>query len=157
MNTLGKVLETFSAKKGEKGLPRPEVPLLNVIYKFGIQYDKFAGKDEEKAVMIVGKNAYELALSQGIDLKYGSLGENILLDFNPHDYCVGTVLKMGTCVLEITQHCTICNHLNVFDESLPMLLKECRGLYCKVLKSGSIYKNMRVNHVKDTLLNEKIA
>lgn len=157
MHTLGKVIGTFSAKKGQSGLPRPKVDQLNAVYKFGIQNDKFAGKEEEKAVMIVGIKAYDLARNKDIHLEYGSLGENILFDFNPHEYAIGTVFEIGTCVLEITQHCTICNHLSVFDDNLPTLVKQCRGLYCKILKSGTIHKNMKISLLKEVLYNKKSA
>lgn len=155
MNSIGNVLNTFSAKKGQSGLPRPKVDELNLIYKFGIEHDKFAGKDEEKSVMIVGNIAYELAKEKGIELEQGSLGENILLDFNPHDYEIGTVFQVGEALLEITQYCTICNHLAVFDDILPVLVKECRGLYCKILKSGTVYTDIPV--VVLTQKNKKIA
>lgn len=156
MNKIGKVLNTFSAKKGQSGLPRPQVEQLNLIYKFGIEADKFAGKDEEKAVMIVGKFAYDLAQKESIQLQEGSLGENILFDFNPHEYAVGTLLKIDETILEITQSCTICNHLAVFDKNLPHLVQECRGLYCKIIKGGTIRKEMSV-HVVEKSLRQKIA
>lgn len=152
MNSIGNVIEIFSAKKGQSGLPRPKVNELNLIYKFGIEHDKFAGKDEEKSVMIVGSIAYELAKKSGIELKRGSLGENILFDFNPHEYEVGTLFQVGEALLEVTQHCTICNHLAVFDDILPTLVKECRGLYCKILKSGTVCANMPIT----VLINSNI-
>lgn len=133
---LGKVLNTFSAKKGQSGLPRPEVDKLSLIYEFGILNDKFAGEDEDKSVMIVGKYAYDLANENEINLEYGSLGENILFDFNPHDFNVGTKFQIGDTVIEITQACTICNHLSVFDDDLPIIVQDCRGLYCKIVKGG---------------------
>ncbi len=140
----GNVIETFSAKKGQSGLPRPKTNKLELLYGFGIKNDKFAGKDEEKAVMIVGKIAYDIAKENGINLELGSLGENVLFDFNPHDYAVGTVFQVGGTVLEITQSCTICNHLAVFDDDLPLLVQDCRGLYCKILEGGTIEKDALV-------------
>lgn len=86
MKKIGKIVNTFSAKKGQSGLPRPLTNNLNLIYGFGIEYDKFAGTNEDKAVMIVGTYAYDLALKNGVNLEYGSLGENILFNFNPHEY-----------------------------------------------------------------------
>jgi MOSC domain-containing protein YiiM len=144
IKTLGKVLKTFSATKESRGLPRPQVASLNLIEGFGIENDKFAGKKLEQTVMIVGLESYEIALKNGIKLEYGSLGENILLDFDPHDLSVNQELIIGTSVIQITQVCTICNHLNVFDEKLPTLLKNHRGLYCKILKNGIISKDMIV-------------
>lgn len=138
---IGKVLGTFSAKKGDSQLPRPEVTSLNLIEGFGIEEDKFAGKNLEKTVMIVGQYSYDISSKEGIDIQVGSLGENILLDFNPHDYNVGTSFKIGNAVIKITENCTICNHLSVFGKKLPFIVKDCRGIYCTIIKSGVIKTN----------------
>lgn len=142
------VIDTFSAKKGQSGLPRPKVQKLELILDFGIKEDKFAGKDTNKSVMIVGKYAYDIAKENGIDLKYGSLGENILLSFNPHDYHIGTILEIGDAQIQITENCTICNHLSVFDDDLPIVVQDCRGVYCKILKNGIIKKDSIVKIIE---------
>ncbi|MDD3008984.1 MAG: MOSC domain-containing protein [Arcobacter sp.] len=144
MKNIGKVLEIFSATKESSGLPRPKVKELNLIENFGIENDKFAGKKLEQTVMIVGLKSYEMASEENINLEFGSLGENILLDFDPHNLEVGTNLIIGEAIIEITQVCTVCNHLSVFDKNLPQLLKAHRGLYCKIIKSGFIFKDMEV-------------
>jgi len=141
MKKLGKVLEVFSAKKGQSGLPRPKVEFLDLIFDYGIRDDKFAGDDLDRSLMIVGKYSYDLVKTKDVDLEYGSLGENILLDFNPHDFKIGDIFKIGDALIQITQKCTICNHLAVFDDDLPILVKDCRGLYCKILKDGNIKPN----------------
>ena len=144
MKNMGKVIEIFSATKESSGLPRPKVEKLNLIKDYGIENDKFAGKKLDQTVMIVGSKSYEIAKENGIELELGSLGENILLDFDPHDFEVGTNLKIGDTIIEITQNCTVCNHLAVFGENLPMLLKNHRGLYCKIIEGGNIEKEMSV-------------
>ena len=141
---LGEVIGTFSAKKGQCGLPRPKVDFLKAIKDYGIENDKFALKDLNSTVMIVGVYSYKQALKNGIDLQEGSLGENILLSFNPHDLKEGTFLKVGDAVLQIIQKCTICNHLAIFGKNLPTVLEDCRGLYCKIVKSGKIKKGMSI-------------
>ena len=145
MKKIGKVLETFSATKQSSGLPRPKVESLNLILDYGIENDKFALKNLDQTVMVVGLKSYEIAKENGIDLALGSLGENILFDFDPHDYKVGDIFFIGNSSIKITQICTVCNHLSVFDNKLPKLLKEHRGLYCKILSSGIITKNMEIN------------
>ena len=144
MKTIGKVLKTFSATKESSGLPRPSVESLNLIEGFGIENDKFAGKKLEQTVMIVGMKSYEIALENEIKLELGSLGENILLDFDPHDFNIDEEIFIGDSIIKITQICTVCNHLSVFDKELPNLLKSHRGLYCKIIKSGLITKDMTV-------------
>lgn len=141
---LGKVLNTFSATKESSGSPRPLVFQLNLIKDYGIENDKFAGKKLEQTVMIVGIQSYEIAKDNGINLEFGSLGENILLDFDPHILEVGTKLIIEDTIIEITQICTVCNHLAVFNKNLPLLLKGHRGLYCKIIKSGIVSKDMIV-------------
>lgn len=141
---LGKVLEIFSATKDSSGLPRPKVDSLNLIKDYGIEFDKFAGKNLDQTVMIVGLKSYKLAKTHNIDLELGSLGENILVDFDPHDFEVGTCFKIDNVVIQTTQICTVCNHLSVFDKDLPKLLKGQRGVYCKIIKSGLIKKDLNV-------------
>lgn len=149
MKKIGKVKKVFSAKPGTKSSqPRPEVDSLNLIEGHGIEFDKFAQKDLDKTVMILGKNSYEKALENEISLKEGSLGENIIFDFDPHIYEVGTILKVGESEIQITEKCTICNHLSVFAKKLPKVVKDCRGLYCKIIKDGIIKIDTEV-YLKD--------
>lgn len=144
MINIGKVIQTFSADKNSSGLPRPQVETLNLIVDYGIENDKFALKNLDQTVMIVGLESYEIAKHQGIELVYGSLGENILLDFDPHKYEVGDRFVIGQSEIEITQVCTVCNHLSVFDKKLPKLLKSHRGLYCKIISGGIITNELNV-------------
>lgn len=144
MIELGKVLKTFSATNESSGLPRPIVSKLNLIADYGIENDKFAGKKLDQTVMIAGLKSYEIAKQNNIDLEIGCLGENILLDFDPHDFEVGKQLFIEDTILEITQICTVCSHLSLFDNNLPTLLKGHRGLYCRIIKSGIIKENMIV-------------
>ena len=144
MIELGKVLKTFSATNESSGLPRPIVSKLNLIVDYGIENDKFAGKKLDQTVMLVGLKSYEIAKQNNIDLEIGCLGENILLDFDPHDFEVGKQLFIEETILEITQICTVCSHLSLFDNNLPTLLKGHRGLYCRIIKNGIIKENMIV-------------
>ena len=144
MIELGKVLKTFSATNESSGLPRPIVSKLNLIVDYGIENDKFAGKKLDQTVMIAGLKSYEIAKQNNIDLEIGCLGENILLDFDPHDFEVGKQLFIEDTILEITQICTVCSHLSLFDNNLPTLLKGHRGLYCRIIKNGIIKENMIV-------------
>lgn len=149
MINIGKVIQTFSADKNSSGLPRPIVSSLNLIVDYGIENDKFALKDLDQTVMMVGLKSYDIAKQEGINLVHGALGENILVDFDPHEYKIGDVFYIGDSAIEITQICTVCNHLSVFDKKLPKLLKSHRGLYCKILNSGIITKEKEVLFKED--------
>ena len=143
-NKLGMVLKTFSATKGSSGLPRPMVEKLVLIENYGIENDKFAGDELHKTVMIIGLNSYTMAKEKDMELEFGSYGENVLFDFDPHLLEIGDRLQIGDSVIEITEKCTLCNHLSVFGAKLPKLIKNHRGLYCKIIKGGEIKEGSTV-------------
>ncbi|WP_456430778.1 MOSC domain-containing protein [Nitratifractor sp.] len=138
MILAGEVLGTFSAPEGTGGLPRPRVETLRLRAEYGIEGDKFAGKNPDRGVLITGKYAYDLAQREGIELAPGSLGENLLLDFDPHRFTIGTVFEIGGARIRVSESCTLCDHLAVFDKRLPRLVRDNRGLYCRVLRDGEI-------------------
>ncbi len=141
---IGTIIGLFSATKTHVGLIRPAVQKLELIKDYGIKYDKFAGKKLDSTVMILDVSSYRLANNHAINLQHGSLGENILFDFSLKNFDVGIILKIGDALIQITQKCTICNHLAVFDKRLPKIIKNDRGMYCRILRSGIIVEDMRV-------------
>ncbi len=104
----------------------------------GVVEDKFYGKNIERSVLLTSIQSYQKAKEQGIDVNFGQLGENILLDKSPFDLKQGSRLSIGETELEITIPCTMCKSLTCIDKRLPKLLKEHRGIFAKVLKSGKI-------------------
>ena len=104
----------------------------------GIISDKHYNKDIDRSVLITSLESYTLAESHGIDIPFGALGENVLIDYNPYDLSTGSRLKIGTVILEISQLCTLCKSLTQVDAKLPKLLKNDRGIFSKVLESGTI-------------------
>jgi MOSC domain-containing protein YiiM len=104
----------------------------------GIVSDKFYDNDILRSVLLSSLDTYELCNQNSIDIAHGVLGENILMDYNPKDLEIGTQLRISEVVLEITQACTICNHLSVIHKNLPELLSSDRGIFAKVIKSGTI-------------------
>jgi len=142
---VGKILELFySTSDG-----RVNTTTLTLDNK-GIVEDKYYDKDIERSVLIASTDSYELALSHGINAPYSTLGENILTDYNPYDLQAGTRLSIGELILEISQHCTLCNSLSKIDKRLPNVLQDDRGIFAKVIKSGLITKGDNIY-----LLNNK--
>jgi len=104
----------------------------------GIVDDKHYNKNIERTVLIATLESYALARYHDIDLSYGLLGENILIDYNPYHLTTGQKLKIGEVTLEISQPCTLCKSLTSIDNKLPKLLKNDRGIFAMVIKSGNI-------------------
>ena len=106
----------------------------------GIIDDKHYDKNIERSVLITSLDSYNIVKENGIDISLGSLGENILIDYNPYHLTTGSRLQIGNLTLEISQHCTLCKSLTKVDGKLPKLLKDDRGIFAKVIKPGIIKK-----------------
>jgi len=142
---VGVVLKLFTSKSGTSQRFEQDTISLD---KNGVIDDKFYAKSTERSVLIATTDSYDLVMTYGIEMPFGYLGENILMDFNPYALEVGTLIKMGDAILEISQHCTICNHLTTIDVKIPTLLKDDRGVFAKVVNDGKISLNDTVYIIK---------
>lgn len=106
----------------------------------GILEDKFYAKNKDRLILITSLTAYALARDNGVELEYGSLGENILIDDDIKDLTIGRQFKIGKLVLEITQNCTLCKGLSTVNPKLPDILKNDRGIFAKAVTNGIIKK-----------------
>jgi len=132
---VGKVLEMFiSTSNGRLNKKK-----LSLDVK-GVLEDKYYNKDVQRSVLLATTESYELALSHGIKAEYSALGENILMDYNPYHLEEGQQLQIGDLILEISQHCTLCQSFAKIDAKLPEILKNDRGVFAKVVREGSIHQ-----------------
>ncbi len=132
-----KILELFFADNQLAGRQKSQELYLDF---GGVVGDKFYNKKIDRSILITGLIAYEMAKDEGIELKFGDLGENILVDFDTRLLKSGERLISKDIILEVTKPCTICQHLSIYDSKLPMLIKETRGVYLKVINGGTIKK-----------------
>jgi MOSC domain-containing protein YiiM len=138
MSVDSRVLALFiSVDNDKKRVSKKELEL----DEMGVLEDKFYAKNPNRLILIASTAAYALAKNCGVELEYGSLGENILIDQNINHLSLGDRLKIGDVVLEITQNCTLCNGLSLLDPKLPEVLKNDRGLFAKAIVSGTIKKD----------------
>jgi len=135
---IGTISALFISQKGTSTRKKQASIQLD---KKGICNDKFYDKDIQRSVLITSKESYILAQKSNIEIPYGSLGENLLIDYNPYQLPAGTQLAIGTSVLEISQNCTLCDHLSSLHTLLPSLLKHDRGIFAKVVQEGEIKAN----------------
>ena len=139
----GKILELFYSTNSGR-VSTTELALDDK----GVIEDKYYNKDIQRSVLITSKDSYKLATSYGIDAPYSALGENILMDYNPYHLRPGARLTIGDLELEISQNCTLCKSLAKIDARLPKLLKDDRGVFAKVISSGTIRKGDNIYLLK---------
>jgi MOSC domain-containing protein YiiM len=137
VKNVGKVTNLFISEQGSS--TRVEKELFSLDPK-GIIEDKYYDTNINRSVLITSKASYTLAKDHNIQLPFGALGENILINYNPYHLNAGDQLRMGEVILEISQNCTMCDHLAKIDEDLPTLLKDDRGIFAKVVEGGVIKK-----------------
>ncbi len=136
MQSVGKVIQLFVSQKGKSD--PIEKSSVDVDEK-GIIEDKHYGTPAERTVLISSLESYAMAQEQlDVEMPYGYLGENLLIDYNPYHLSAGSRLKIGSAVFEITQNCTLCNHLSKLDRRIPKLLKDDRGIFAKVVEAGEV-------------------
>ena len=145
MKNVGKVISLFISVQGSS--TRVEKASFNLDPK-GIVEDKYYDKNIQRSVLITSKASYDLAQKHNISLPFGSLGENILMDYNPYHLTAGDQLRIGNVILQISQNCTMCDHLSKIDENLPTLLKNDRGIFAKVIEGGMIKKGDNITLLK---------
>ncbi len=133
MTKVGNVFSLFYSTAKERTL---SVELL--LDTKGIVNDKHYNKNIDRSVLIASLESYTLVKRNDIDVPYGALGENLLIDYNPYNLPTGSRLQIGNVILEISQHCTLCKSLVKVDTKLPKLLKDDRGIFAKVIKFGNI-------------------
>lgn len=132
---MGRVL---SLHVGERpGLPKARVEELRLVAGHGVVGDRHAGGDPRRAVLVAGAGSYRRAREAGVELSYGALGENLLLDLDPHAW-VGWRLEAGGALLELVAVCPVCAALTRLDPRLPRLLYRGRGVYARVLRGGVV-------------------
>ena len=140
-SSIGTIITLFISKQGM--LSRKETKMLTLDEK-GIIEDKYYNKSIQRSVLITSRESYILAKKTNIDMSYGSLGENLLIDYNPYHLSMGQKLQVGNVILEISQNCTLCDHLSKIDKQLPTLLKNDRGIFAKVLQGGNIKEGDKI-------------
>ncbi len=145
MKNVGKVTSLFISVQGSS--KRVQKELFHLDTK-GIIEDKYHDTNINRSVLLTSEASYTLASRHHIEFPFGSLGENILMDYNPYHLTPGDQLRIGEVVLEISQNCTMCDHLSKIDESLPTLLKNDRGIFAKVIEGGIIKKGDEITLLK---------
>lgn len=130
----GKILKLFTTNKETKIQSEIEKLKLQI---GGIPNDKSFEKTDRE-ILITSVQSYLFMENLGIDVSFGTLGENILIDAKPYDLEIGTQLKCGATILEISMQCPVCSHLSELKSTLPKLIKNERGIFAKVIDGGDI-------------------
>jgi len=131
----GSVIQLFTTQDNDQ--KTRVMPDQISVDELGVQGDKFYAKDINRSILIASIDSYQLSKENGIELEYGALGENILIDINPYSLSSGDIITISGIKMKISQHCTLCQGLSNLNSKLPKLLKNDRGIFVQVIESRS--------------------
>ena len=131
-----KVLATcISEKKGTKKRP---VPYITLEANYGILGDAHAG-NWHRQVSLLPTESVDTLRDKLPDLKAGDFAENILTEgISLKDLPVGTILQIGTTVLEITQIGKKCHNDCEIKQITGRCVMPTDGVFAKVIEGGVI-------------------
>lgn len=122
-----------------KGIQKSPVESARFIENHGIEGDAHAG-NWHRQVSLLSFEKIEAFRAKGADVDYGAFGENLVvteLDFR--SLPVGTLLRSGDVLLEITQIGKACHsHCQIYQVMGDCIMPR-EGVFARVLKGGELH------------------
>jgi molybdenum cofactor synthesis domain-containing protein len=141
----GKLLHVCISAK--KGIAKHEVPSISVLVEHGVEGDAHAG-DWHRQVSLLAHADIEFMRAKGLKLKPGAFGENLVIDgLNCDELGVGSQLRIGPVLLELTQIGKVCHtHCAIYYSTGDCIMPRT-GLFARVLEGGVLQPEMPVEVV----------
>jgi MOSC domain-containing protein YiiM len=135
------------------GMPKLAVPSAQVTRE-GVAGDwqqnrKYHG-GLDRAICIYSVELYDWLREEGIDLQWGSVGENFTTQgIELGELSAGSRLRVGKCVIEITKVRVPCRNLNNWDKRLMKLIQGRSGWMARVTKEGLVREGDEIEVCKN--------
>lgn len=102
----------------------------------------------DRAICIFSAELYDWLREEGIDLKWGSVGEN----FTTRGIELGAItaglrLAVGECAIEITKVRVPCRSLDRWDKRLKGLIEGRSGWMAKVIEGGIVREGVQIDRI----------
>lgn len=105
----------------------------------------------DRAVCLFSDELYGWLREKGVPLEHGAVGENFTtrgIDLN--ELGVGDQLRVGECLIEITDVRTPCRNLNQWHPDLLKLMKGRSGWVAKVIEEAVVEPGDAIEIVRQT-------
>jgi len=121
-----------------RGTSKHEVDSIELRVDWGIVGDAHAG-NWHRQVALLAWESIEKALARGLDVGPGSFAENITTQgFELPTLPIGTRLRIGPTLLEVTQIGKPPHEHDVIHELVGDSVIPREGIFCRVLESGMV-------------------
>ncbi|OHW61351.1 6-N-hydroxylaminopurine resistance protein [Andreesenia angusta] len=137
---MARVLDINRSDK--KGIAKEPIGEGIFVEDFGLENDAHAGK-WHRQVSLLAIESYHRMEEMGIkDLPIGAFGENITTEgVELHKLPVGTVLRIGETVQEVTQIGKECHTMCNIGRTVGKCVMPNEGIFTRVLVGGKIRKD----------------
>jgi len=133
MGTVKAVCQAF-----ERGTQKQNIKTANFTTDWGMEGDAHGG-DWHRQVSLLSYDKVREFNSLGADVSHGDFGENLVvegIDFG--SLPIGTTLRCGRCVLQITQIGKECHsHCQIYHEMGDCIMPR-EGVFARVIQNGTI-------------------
>lgn len=135
----GKVLSINISEK--KGTPKTKINPGLLIEDFGFEGDAHAGK-WHRQVSLLAKESIDKSKGLPTDgICHGVFAENITTEgIELYTIPVGTRLKVGECIIEISQIGKECHEGCAIQKLVGKCVMPREGVFAKVIKGGKVYE-----------------
>lgn len=143
----GKVLSINISEK--KGTPKTKINPGVLIEDFGFEGDAHAGK-WHRQVSLLAKESIDKSKGLPTDgLCHGVFAENITTEgIELFTIPVGTKLKIGECVIEITQIGKECHEGCAIQKLVGKCVMPREGVFATVLKGGKVFEGDKIEIIE---------
>ena len=135
-NKMGKIMAVNISEK--KGTQKKNVHSARLMEEFGIEKDAHAGK-WHRQVSLLSYEKIEEFKAKGAPIEDGAFGENLIVSgYDLKALPVGTRLRSGEVLLEVTQIGKKCHSGCEIYKIMGDCIMPREGIFAKVLESGTI-------------------
>ncbi len=133
---MGKVMAVCTSDV--KGIQKSETAQIDLREDWGIEGDAHAGK-WHRQVSLLGYEQIEAFKERGAEVGNGAFGENIIVSgYDLKSIPVGTHIKVGDALLELTQIGKECHsHCAIYHKMGDCIMPR-EGVFCKVLEGATV-------------------
>lgn len=122
-----------------RGVKKHNVESAEFVEDYGIKGDAHAGKWHRQISLLSIESIKNFNESTGYLIKPGDFAENVTVSgMNLLDLPVGSKIKMGNVVLEITQHGKQCHTDCEISRTVGKCAMPTEGIFARVIKGGIV-------------------
>ena len=134
---MAKVISVHVSKS--KGTAKEPVDCAELVSLQGVKGDAHAGPGDRQVSLLALESYQRFAAGSRQCLKQGSFGENILTEgIELHKLAVGTRLKVGGAVLEVSRIGKECHAPCQIARTVGSCIMPKEGIFARVIKSGKV-------------------